>query len=125
MFHYFCDWRIQEGRRQRTPPPPTGPNSFIFTHIFAKKHLGRGRHSPNGLAPYGKSRIRHCLYYLSNNHDKITSCHSMSICSFVRNLKIIQTFENSLCERMTSSPQPKKKCHFRKTGSRVGGRRMV
>ena len=34
----------------RPPPHPTGPNSFVFTYIFGKKHPRR-RSTP----PYGKS----------------------------------------------------------------------
>ena len=26
---------------RRPPPPPTGPNSFVFTYVFTKKHLCR------------------------------------------------------------------------------------
>ena len=37
------------GRARRTPPP-TGPNSFVFTYIFTKKRPLR-RFTP----PYGKS----------------------------------------------------------------------
>ena len=29
-----------------TPPPPTGPNSFIFAYIFAEKHPHRGSTPP-------------------------------------------------------------------------------
>ena len=45
------------------PPAPTGPNSFIFTYIFTKKHLRqRSMPPPNGSTPpNGKSRIRPCL----------------------------------------------------------------
>ena len=46
--------------------PPMGPNSFIFTYIFAKKCLcRRSTLPPNGSTPpYGKSWIRHCTMFL-------------------------------------------------------------
>ena len=33
----YYHWRIQWGRRQPVPPPPTGSNSFVFAYVFAKK----------------------------------------------------------------------------------------
>ena len=40
------------GGRAGHTPPPTGPNSFIFTYIFTEKHLRQGIHTlPNGSTP--------------------------------------------------------------------------
>ena len=49
------------GRAGRTPPP-TGPNSFIFAHIFAEKHPRQRSTPPPQIGPrhpYGKSWIRY------------------------------------------------------------------
>ena len=59
------------GRRAGRTPPPTGPNSFIFTYIFTKKCWHRGSTPPNGSTPppYGKSWIRplfRSIYLLSH-----------------------------------------------------------
>ena len=32
-------WRIYIQKLPAPPPPPTGPNSFVFTYVFTEKHL--------------------------------------------------------------------------------------
>ena len=40
-------WRVQGA----LPAPPTGPNSFIFTHISAERHLRRRSAPPTDRCP--------------------------------------------------------------------------
>ena len=53
----------------RVQAPHTGPNSFIFAYIFAKKHPHQRSTPP---PPYGKSWIRHC-YISSYSKNPINS----------------------------------------------------
>ena len=45
-------WRIYIQKFLAHAPPPTGPNSFVFTYVFTEKHLCQGlAPPPTGLAP--------------------------------------------------------------------------
>ena len=61
-------WRIQGALPVRTPPL-TGPNSFIFAYVFAKKRPHR-RSAPT---PHGKSWIRHW-----RRHMNVDECQTIS-----------------------------------------------
>ena len=56
------------------PPPPMGPNSFVFTYIFTKK-CPRRRSTPPLMAarpPYGKSWIRHCISVVASHSGLVS-----------------------------------------------------
>ena len=46
----FANADLRTKLSERLPPPPTRPNSFVLTYIFAKKHLCRKLTPPSQQA---------------------------------------------------------------------------
>ena len=60
-------------KSSRHAPPPTGPNSFVFTYVFTKKHLCWRLAPPPtrvGAPPNRKSWIRPCLYTIGGSRGR-------------------------------------------------------
>ena len=101
----FWQWRIYIQKFLACAPPPTGPNSFIFTYVFTEKHLCRRLAPPPmrvGAPPTGNPGSAPVLGVVivtkwHDSHSSFSICKKISWCNVIQQTIVLPKCNFPFC----------------------------